>query len=220
MAVSLRLFAAVAYRLGLGHRPSGRPDRGLVEVVEGASRLPPGRALDLGCGAGRNAVYLARHGWQVTGVDLAGGALLAARRSAAEAGVDVRLVRGDVSRLGALGVGEGYQLLVDGGCYHMVPRSRRDDYVHGVTVAAAPGAILIMVGVSHHPFTGGGLTTEDLRSRFDEWELIRDSVAVPAAEMLDYVSGPAPVRSVVRRGWLNASRFYLRRTGAGTGTVG
>jgi SAM-dependent methyltransferase len=220
MLVSLRLLTAAAYRLGIGPHPSDHPDRGLAEVVEGAPRLPPGRALDLGCGTGRNAIYLARHGWQVTGVDLAGSVLDVARRKAAEAGVAVRLVRGDVTRLGELNLGEGYLLLMDGGCYHMVPMSRRDAYVDGITRAAAPGAFLIMVGFSHHRFTGGGVTAEDLRHRFSGWELTHGPDPVPAAEMLDYVSGPAPVRSAIRRGWLTASRFQLRRTSTGFGPIG
>jgi hypothetical protein len=161
-----------------------------------------------------------RHGWQVTGVDLAGSVLDVARRKAAEAGVAVRLVRGDVTRLGELNLGEGYLLLMDGGCYHMVPMSRRDAYVDGITRAAAPGAFLIMVGFSHHRFTGGGVTAEDLRHRFSGWELTHGPDPVPAAEMLDYVSGPAPVRSAIRRGWLTASRFQLRRTSTGFGPIG
>jgi SAM-dependent methyltransferase len=51
------------------------PDTRLVEPVEGPQRLEPGRALDLGCGAGRNALYVARHGWEAVGINMIGRAI-------------------------------------------------------------------------------------------------------------------------------------------------
>jgi SAM-dependent methyltransferase len=56
----------------------------------------PGRAVDLACGNGRNALWLARRGWQVTGVDISGVALERARERGAELGVEVEWVHGDV----------------------------------------------------------------------------------------------------------------------------
>src|SRR6186997_2543322 len=70
MNTLLRAAGDAAYRLGLGPRPSDVPDHALVELVEGPARLAPGRALDLGCGTGRNALYLARAGWETVGVDM------------------------------------------------------------------------------------------------------------------------------------------------------
>ena len=122
----IRFLGEMAYRAGLGAQASEEPDRGPVEAVEGTSRLAPGHALDLGCGTGRNSIYLARRSWEVTGIDMVGHALAAARRNAAAAGARVRLLEGDVTRLEELGIGDGYTLLVDAGCYHMVPFARRD----------------------------------------------------------------------------------------------
>jgi SAM-dependent methyltransferase len=65
---------------------SAQPNRFLVSEV---SDLAPGRALDLACGEGRNAVWLARHGWQVTGVDFSEVAIAKALEQARAAGVDV-----------------------------------------------------------------------------------------------------------------------------------
>lgn len=56
----------------------------------------PARAVDLACGNGRNALWLARRGWQVTGVDISGVALERARDRAGELGVEVEWVHGDV----------------------------------------------------------------------------------------------------------------------------
>src|SRR5215217_7896374 len=60
---------------------SAEPNRFVVEEV---ADLPPGRALDLACGEGRNALWLAARGWDVTGVDFSGVAVGKARRMAAD----------------------------------------------------------------------------------------------------------------------------------------
>jgi SAM-dependent methyltransferase len=71
-----------------GTRWSGRPNPLLVRE---AGELTPGAALDLGCGEGADAVWLASRGWRVTGVDISATALERAARHAAEAGVDDRI---------------------------------------------------------------------------------------------------------------------------------
>src|SRR5215213_10656781 len=76
---------------------SGQPNQALVtEVFE----LPPGRALDVGCGEGADAVWLARRGWDVTGLDVSGVALDRARLHARDAGVVVRWVRAGLVEAG------------------------------------------------------------------------------------------------------------------------
>ena len=69
------------------------PNQFLVAEV---ADLPPGKALDIACGEGRNAVWLAGRGWEVTGVDFSPVGLAKARRLAAEHGVDVDWVEADV----------------------------------------------------------------------------------------------------------------------------
>ena len=68
---------------------SGEPNGALVAEV---ADLEPGRALDVGCGAGADAVWLARRGWQVTALDVSQVALDRARRHARDAGVEVTWV--------------------------------------------------------------------------------------------------------------------------------
>ncbi|MBZ6227367.1 SAM-dependent methyltransferase [Streptomyces olivaceus] len=67
---------------------SGRPNTFLVREASG---LAPGAALDLGCGEGADAVWLASRGWRVTGVDISATALERAAAHAAEAGVGDRV---------------------------------------------------------------------------------------------------------------------------------
>ena len=66
---------------------SGEPNGALVAEVQGRS---PGRALDVGCGEGADAIWLAQQGWDVTALDVSGVALERARAVAKEAGADVR----------------------------------------------------------------------------------------------------------------------------------
>ncbi len=205
----IRFVGEMAYRAGLGAQASDEPDSGLVEAVESPLRLAPGHALDLGCGTGRNSIYLGRHSWEVTGVDMVRHAVAAARRNAAVAGATVRLIEGDVTRLEELGIGDGYTLLVDVGCFHMVPVGRRDAYAAGVTRVAAPRALLLMVGFSK--LLGMGMTAEELRNRFSGWELV-SAAPVPSWEMRRYVRGPAPMKSVLAGGWFEPWRYKLLRT--------
>ena len=77
------------------------PDRPPPERVNAmfgkeAEALGPGRALDLACGGGRTAIWLARRGWRVTAVDFSEVALAAARRRAAAAGAEVEWIAADV----------------------------------------------------------------------------------------------------------------------------
>jgi SAM-dependent methyltransferase len=64
-------------------------------VIEAAKGLKPGTALDLGTGQGRNAVYLARQGWDVTGLDISQAGLNAAKENASKAGVRIQTVKSD-----------------------------------------------------------------------------------------------------------------------------
>ncbi len=75
-----------------GARWSGRPNGRLVAEV---ASLPPGRALDVGCGEGGDAIWLARKGWTVTAIDISDVAVIRAREAAELAGAVVEWVRGD-----------------------------------------------------------------------------------------------------------------------------
>ena len=75
-----------------GVRWSGRPNGRLLAEVAG---LPPGRALDVGCGEGADAIWLARSGWTVTAIDISDVALIRAREAAERAGAAVEWVCGD-----------------------------------------------------------------------------------------------------------------------------
>jgi SAM-dependent methyltransferase len=165
------------YRLGLRIWDRGLPASDLVDLVEGDPPRSPGRALDIGCGTGTESIYLAEHGWEVTAVDMVPKALAIAQRKAAAAGVSPRFIEADATRLQDFGVGGGYDLLLDFGCFHTIPPHQRDAYVESVSRAAAPGATFLLFGFTRPPRLApmrAGLTTEEVRERFDgrRWELL------------------------------------------------
>src|SRR5262249_31139609 len=83
------------YRTGDTPWNTGRPSTELVRVVT-EDQVAPCRAIDLGCGTGTHAVWLARQGFDVTGVDLSPAAVERARRQAEAAGVAVRFLAADL----------------------------------------------------------------------------------------------------------------------------
>ncbi len=115
-------------------------------VVEECDALAPGRALDLACGEGRNAIWLAGLGWQVTAVDFSAAALDKARAVAGRAGVQVDWVEADV--LGWLPPAgsrqPAYDLVVL--AYLQLPVTERHEVLSGAAAATAPGGSLLVVG--------------------------------------------------------------------------
>jgi SAM-dependent methyltransferase len=145
---SRQLLFRVMYRLGYtpwdGH-PLAASLRSLVEGDGSSPPLSAATALDLGCGTGDTSIYLAKHGWRVTGVDFVSKPLDAARAKAAVERTPVNFVHADVTRLGSTGVGTGFALIVDNGCLHGMTDDERDGYTREVSAAAAPGARLLIV---------------------------------------------------------------------------
>src|SRR4029077_4682557 len=135
-----RLFFWWSYLAGPRPWDSGITPPELVEWIEGPHALAPGRALDIGCGTGTNCKFMLDHGWDVTGVDFVSRAVQIATRKAPGA----RLLVGDVTRREELGVSGPFDLLLDIGCFHSIPESRRDAYVQGISRVAAPGATFLL----------------------------------------------------------------------------
>jgi SAM-dependent methyltransferase len=199
-----------SYRTGTAPWDTDRPVPMLVDAVQGPERLVPGRALDIGCGTGRNAIYLARQGWDVTGVDLVGYAIAEARRRAEAAGASARFVEGDVTRLETLDIGGGFDLLVDAGCYHVVPMARRDAYVAAVGAVAAPGARLLMFGIGRAAVPGAGVTEEELRRRFTAWRLVSADRLSPE-DLRGYIRAGRRFDFAMARRWFDVWRYRLER---------
>lgn len=163
------------YRVGFKPWERDEPSTELVELIEGDEAVPPGRALDVGCGTGTHAVYLASRGWRVTGVDYVGRALDDARRRAGQADVEVDWREADVTRLDQAGVEPGFDLVYDRGCFHGLPARSRDACARGLTELAAPEATLLLMGFvpGRRGPLPAGVSGAEIESRFgSSWELL------------------------------------------------
>lgn len=115
---------------------SGKPNGTLVAEV---TDLPPGRALDVGCGEGADALWLARRGWHVTAVDISNVAL----QRASEAGADVanRVTWTCTDLLTVPPTASAFDLV----SIHFFPLPRQPDHMalRGLLDAVAPGGSLL-----------------------------------------------------------------------------
>jgi SAM-dependent methyltransferase len=165
-----RLFYWVAYRRGRTPWDTGITPPEVVAVVEGDHALPPGNALDLGCGTGTNSLYLARHGWNVSGVDFTARALERASEKAARAGALVKFYRGDVTRLGDLPLRGPFDLLLDIGCFHALLPQGRLAYAQGIARLSKPGTLLLLYAFVPHKLRGRtvGVTPDEVKAALSE----------------------------------------------------
>ena len=112
---------------------------------------PAGRALDLACGEGRNAIWLASRGWQVTAADFSMVALERGRKLAAERDVELEWVEADVTTFGPEPSAYALVLIL----YLQVPASDRGRVLDHAAAALAPGGELFMVGHALRNLTEG-----------------------------------------------------------------
>ena len=157
---------------------SGRPN---VVLVEETSDLEPGRALDLGCGEGGDAIWLAKRGWNVTAVDVSSVALSRAAAHAEAAGVADR-IEWQQHELGK-SFPDGSYDLVSAQFLHSLAELPREDILRAAANAVAPGGILLIEGhlgfpswhSESHPevhFPKPVEVIEDLRLKEGEWEIL------------------------------------------------
>lgn len=114
------------------------------EIMAEAEKLPPGRALDLGCGYGRAAIYLAQRQWRVDGVDFIDLALAEAARRAEKAGVSGR-VQFHLSPVTDLDfLVPPYDLVLDVGCLHNFDEATLSAYRNEVFRLLRPGGLYLL----------------------------------------------------------------------------
>jgi SAM-dependent methyltransferase len=127
---------------------TARPNRFLVEQIGG---LAPGRALDVACGEGRNAVWLATQGWEARGIDFSAVGLAKAQTLAAEAGVQVDWIEADV--LDCELESEHYDLITI--LYLQLPGAERTAVHRKYVAGLAPDGLLLIIAHDLENLTHG-----------------------------------------------------------------
>jgi SAM-dependent methyltransferase len=163
---------------GQGERDLEAADPNFLEMID---RLKPGRALDLGCGAGGLAIELARRGWQVVGIDIAENAIASARKNADRCAVDVDFAVGDVCSW----TPEGAIDLITS-CFAMpgTPDTRKCA-LRRATDALAPGGTLMIAEWEGATVDFGEECSDDFWTSLDEVLTAIEGLAIERAEIID-----------------------------------
>lgn len=153
---------------------TGVPSRELIKLLDSGA-ITPGRAIDLGCGTGTNAIELARRGFDVIGIDCSQSALSIARKKALDAGAHCEFLFADL--LGSPSGLPHCDFLFDRGCYHCVRRKSLDGMLGTLKQITRPGTIYqLLVGNAREPMEQGPpvMTDRELRDELGElFELLR-----------------------------------------------
>jgi len=192
-------FYKIAYQVGFhpwedlaDHPPFADTLTRLIAREEGDGGPPFGRALDVGSGSGVWGVRLAQRGWDVTGVELVAKAVARARKRAAAASVPMRIVRADVTKLRASGVGTGFRLILDTGTFHGLTGPQRAAMGREITAAAAVDTTVLLDVFA--PGRRGplprGATPSDIEAAFPAWQItdveVADTDPEPIARKLKF----------------------------------
>ncbi len=148
----------------------GKEDQPTLLVVETAARLPPGAAIDLACGAGRNAIYLAQKGWTVTAIDGSEHAIELVRKRSAARGLHLQTAVADLTAASFSIPPAAFDLVVIG--YYL----QRDLFPKAMAAVRPGGAVLAIV---HTPDAGEESSCKraapgELRGFFTGWEILHD----------------------------------------------
>lgn len=141
------------------------------EIVQILQELPPGRALDIGCGTGTNVRYLLEHGWEADGIDFVPQAVETARlKLDAFPPETYRILEYDVTLLEQCDqLRAPYQLVIDIGCGHSFKQAQAAKYARDVADQLAAGGTLMLYAHVHTPERNSGWQPEEVCDLFEPY---------------------------------------------------
>jgi SAM-dependent methyltransferase len=151
------------------------PSALLVSAIAGRK---PGKALDLGTGQGRNAIYLAERGWTVTGVDLSDVAIDHAKKNAAARNVHIDAIVGD---LDVFDFGKEQWDLIASFYMHSWHDRSKTDVAARIYEALKPGGLVVMEGFAR-PEVPFGFDAGQLRQAFGRFRVLRSESVMDKAD--------------------------------------
>lgn len=139
------------------------PDENLVSYFN-RGIIQYGNVLELGCGAGRNALFMAQQGCAVTAVDLSEVALQWAKERASDQRLDIQFVQANLFNIDF--PDNEYDFIYDAGCFHHIAPHRRMQYVELVHRALKPGGYFAINCFAENGIYGG--------SAMSDWDVYRN----------------------------------------------
>ncbi len=182
--------------------PSPNWDVGYAQapfVVLEAAGYIGGRVLDVGCGTGELAMFLADRGYDVLGVDFAPSAIQRARAKAHARGSAAQFLVWDALRLGELGL--EFDTVVDSAMFHVFGALERERFVDELASVLRPGGRYVVVGdhrPDDRPVYEGGISKREIRERFRDADGWRVDFVVETVFERDWGETPAYLVGVTR----------------------
>ena len=174
-----------------------KPDENLVSYFA-SKQIRPGNVLELGCGAGRNAIYLAEQGCSVVGVDLSEKALEWAKQRTQGMDINIEWICANIFDVALQE--NSFDFIYDSGCFHHIAPHRRSTYLALIQKLVKPNGYFALCSFEKHGQYGGsamsdeevyrkrslegglGYTKESLKEIFQSWEEIEIRSMKPMSE--------------------------------------
>jgi len=181
-----------------GKKPSAICDR-IIEIIRPCSDFHP-KLLDLGCGEGRNAIYFAEHGFDVTALDVSLPGLEKTKKYAEEVGVEVKIIQADII---TYEIEDTYDVIFSTGTLQYLPSEVREQRFHRFKESTSPEGINAFSVLVRKPFIPRAPDAEETAYLFKSGELMGYywdwEILYCVEEICDCMSGGAPHKHVVNR---------------------